>query len=300
MRRHLGILIAASGLAASQATPSAARFSCDEAFSRVADWICADLDRSGRDNLVELYSLSESEPEERLAINKREQVRTTRFLLNSSDVCQLQKQEFGSTQPYAKFAPVDADVDIGVPLVDPDASSALGLEFGVPMVYDFDNDGYLDAVYVGSHASNYQNDRLILVERGSSRKTLRIASNPLPSSRAWLLPCQGQGPTRMPLAQCPGFPQGNEEAGIRVQFATGSVFFGARYTHLLPFRYQGRTYVHVSTVSEETSRFTAVVEPSPRGRLRPVCLLEDVTQNFSIRRLSQQSNRWQRETQDAS
>lgn len=147
-------------------------------------------------------------------------------------------------------------------------------------VFDFDNDGYLDQVFAKSYQHNYMDGTTLLVQPGRSAKNLTVGGDPLEKSSVFV-PCQMD--SKQPsIALCPPFSQKHDEAGYEMSGAAGGekVFFRGRYTAVDPFIHGGSTYLGLSSRSEGTMDYVAVVKPQPGRKFQPVCLFRRVPENF--------------------
>jgi uncharacterized protein len=154
------------------------------------------------------------------------------------------------------------------------------LEGATTQIFDFNNDGKLDLVISSYFSNNYMDSSPLLVEQGNSSTTLDLPKIPF-SNDAWFLPCQLDRPD-ISLSTCPPFSQDNDESGFAVPTKNikDTVYFRGRYTHLEPFRFNNRTYIFASSMAEATMNMFAIIEPLPKKKYRPVCLLQRVQENF--------------------
>lgn len=147
-------------------------------------------------------------------------------------------------------------------------------------VVDFDNDGYLDRVFLKGYEQNYMDGTTLLVEPGSSAKKLIVGSDPMDRT-SMFLPCQMDS-KQPPIAQCPPFSQKHDEAGYEIFGPSGGdkVLFRGRYTAVDPFIQGGTTYLGLSSRSEGTMDYVAVVKPLPGRKFQSMCLFRRVPENF--------------------
>lgn len=147
-------------------------------------------------------------------------------------------------------------------------------------VFDFDNDGSQDRVFSRLFESNYMNGSVLLIQLGSSAKVLNIGDQ-LMGQASLYLPCQMDKKSRA-IEDCPSFSQNADEAGYEMPGPPGeeSVFFRGRYTSISPFTFQHTTYLGLSSRSEGTTNYVAVVKPLPARKFQPMCLFRRVIENF--------------------
>lgn len=147
-------------------------------------------------------------------------------------------------------------------------------------VFDFDNDGNLDRVFGLAHDSNYMHGTVLLVQPGSSPKTLSVSDNPIAASSLYL-PCQ-MDKEQPAISGCPGFSQKADEAGYEIPGKPGgsSVFFRGRYTTVEPFFFQSKTYLGLAGHSLGVEEYVAIVKPLPGRKFRSICLFRQVPENF--------------------
>ncbi len=147
-------------------------------------------------------------------------------------------------------------------------------------IFDFNNDGNLDRVIAKDFSSGYLDGTVMLVDSGGESKKLSVSSAPSEVS-SWLIPCQLDSVKYMTL-NCPPFSSDNSEAGFTIM--TGekdkSVFFRARYTKVFPFISNGESFIGVSSRSEGTKDYAAVLKPTPRQTFEPACLFRKVGENL--------------------
>jgi hypothetical protein len=146
--------------------------------------------------------------------------------------------------------------------------------------FDFDNDGNVDRVLDVSFFSTYMIAGALLVQPGSSSSELVTAAvDPLVGSSFY--PCQIRAPAPEALS-CPPFSAANDEAGFGFALPSGeSIYFRARYTSLVPFPFDGQTFVSATRNSPELDgRYVAVLKPRPDKTFEYVCLIKQVAENF--------------------
>jgi hypothetical protein len=129
---------------------------------------------------------------------------------------------------------------------------------------DFDNDGKPERVYQRDFSTHYMTGSVLLVRSTTSAATFEGAT---------FLPCQWDVKA-IAIKSCPPFSQDNDEAGFAMQRRNGkTVFFRARYAELIPFRFHDHTFVAVTSRSEDSADYVAVVDPRARRHFEPKCLL---------------------------
>lgn len=165
--------------------------------------------------------------------------------------------------------------DWGVPSVELPKELADSRE----SVFDFDNDGNIDRVIGLDFQGNYMDGSALLVQRGNSAKMLSVPILPMDKT-SWFIPCQ-MSTSRYGIRDCPIFSQKGDDAGFWMrQKGKESVYFRARYSTVSPFSFNGESYIGVSSQSEDTKNFVAVVKPTPNKGFQPMCLFRKVTENF--------------------
>jgi hypothetical protein len=155
------------------------------------------------------------------------------------------------------------------------------LAYSRESVFDFDNDGKLDRVFGNDFESNYMDGSVLLVQRGSSSSKLSVHGSPMDKS-SWYIPCQMSN-TRYEIPDCPLFSQKGDEAEFSMKKRNGkdSVYFRARYSSVSPFTFQKENFIGVSSKSAgNTHAFVAVLKPMPDRTFQPMCLFEQITENF--------------------
>lgn len=147
-------------------------------------------------------------------------------------------------------------------------------------VFDFDNDGKLDRVISRDFETNYMDGSVLLVERGLSSTRLIVRGSPMDNS-SWFIPCQ-MSAVRYGIRDCPTFSQKGDDAGFGMKTGGNryAIYFRARYSSVSPFTFKGESFIGVSSQSEDTSDFVAVLKPMPNKTFQRVCLFKRVTENF--------------------
>ena len=142
--------------------------------------------------------------------------------------------------------------------------------------FDFDNDGVVDRVFRTDYASRYMTGSTLAV---LPRQPGQAVPGSAPAGwsadpDAVFLPCQWNS-RPIDLTACAPFSQANDEAGFAVarRAPAKPVYFRARYSDLIPFRFGGRTLVTVISASEDSVDYVAVVQPLRARRFVPICLL---------------------------
>jgi len=147
-------------------------------------------------------------------------------------------------------------------------------------VFDFDNDGKLDRVFSRDFESNYMDGSVLLVQPGNSSSKLSVLDAPMDKG-SWFIPCQ-MSQDQYEIRDCPTFSQKGDDAGFSMKGRTGgnSIFFRARYSIVSPFTFKRESFIGVSSKSEDTKDFVAVLKPLPNRTFQPMCLFRQVTENF--------------------
>lgn len=147
-------------------------------------------------------------------------------------------------------------------------------------IFDFDNDGKLDRIFVRSFETTYMDGSVLLVQPGSSVSKLNVPDT-LMDKASNFLPCQ-MGSVRYEIRDCPPFSQKGDDAGFSMKGRPDKapVYFRARYSSVSPFTFQGINFIGVNSNSEDTKEFVDVITPLPNRRFQPMCLLRRVTENF--------------------
>ncbi|MBI5108291.1 MAG: hypothetical protein HZA62_06045 [Rhodocyclales bacterium] len=147
-------------------------------------------------------------------------------------------------------------------------------------VFDFDNDGKLDRVIRQEFESNYMDGSVLLVLSGNSSLKLSVPDSPIDKS-SWFIPCQ-LSRSQYEIHDCPPFSQKGDDAGFSMKMNKGkdSIFFRARYSSVAPFSFRRESFIGVSSKSEDSINFVAVLKPMPNRTFQPICLFRQVTENF--------------------
>lgn len=147
-------------------------------------------------------------------------------------------------------------------------------------IFDFNNDGKLDRVFSRSFESTYMDGSVLLMQPGRSSSKLNVSDSPMDQNSIFL-PCQ-MGKVRHNILDCPPFSQKNDEAGfsMRGRNEKEEVYFRVRYSSISPFSFHGVNFIGVSTMSEDTQDFVAVLKPMPDGTFQKSCLLRRISENF--------------------
>ena len=147
-------------------------------------------------------------------------------------------------------------------------------------VFDFDNDGRLDRVFSRGFWGTYMDGSVLLVQPGASLSMLNVPESPLDMTSIFL-PCQ-LGTVHYDIRDCPPFSQKGDDAGFSMEGRTAqdSVYFRARYSSVSPFNFQGANFLGVSSMSEDTKDYVAVLKPLANRKYQGMCLLRRVPENF--------------------
>ena len=199
-------------------------------------------------------------------------------LNNSTEICNLASNSLSQRTPEP-FG--DKPIDFPNQSTKVDYTKFVPSEIPVeyPDVFDFDNDGNLDLVYKAEFFNTYMSSVVLLVESGTSSKELKLAQNPF-SNHTWYIPCQLSNP-KIKLNSCPPLSQEEDEGGFEITVNNKEeLHFRGRYIQLTPRAYKGRNYLWVVSTSADTGNYYAVLEPLPKKKFRPVCLMHFVKENF--------------------
>jgi hypothetical protein len=147
-------------------------------------------------------------------------------------------------------------------------------------IFDLDNDGKLDRVFIRDFESNYMDASVLLVQRGTSSSELKTQGAAMDKGSS-LLPCQ-MGKEKHEIRNCPPFSQKSDDAGFSMHGRDGEdpIHFRARYSRISPFIFQRESFLGVNSTSEATQDFVAVLKPEPNGTFQPMCLFGKITENF--------------------
>ncbi len=147
-------------------------------------------------------------------------------------------------------------------------------------ILDFNNDGKLDRVFSKTFMNTYMHGSVLLAQPGRSSTKLLVSASPLDSASLFL-PFH-LGKVRHSIYDCPPFSQENDEAGFSMKGRNekDEVYFRGRYSDIAPFSFHGISYIAVSSYSEDTRDFVAVLKPLPDGTFRKIGLLRRISENF--------------------
>jgi len=146
-------------------------------------------------------------------------------------------------------------------------------DFVKPSIFDFDNDGKNDRVFSYTGGSSYINGNIFYVDFEFS-SNLATSKKSLSVSDVIIFPCQFDPRISSP-SSCPTISQEADSTGIDVSFPNSeSVVFRGRYTYMVPFRHNDKTYIILKSASKNTQYYSAVIFPYERTRLQPVCLFK--------------------------
>jgi hypothetical protein len=201
------------------------------------------------------------------------------LLSGSAKVCQVVWREIKvSFNKFANYADVKSSQ-----LVEPTwhSTTVNMLEDqtgGTPSesIFDIDNDGKLDKVFYFGAERNDFDGSVMFIEKG------RLASSFAKlNSRNDFTGCQHliiQYESRA----CPAFdfPHGDGALVLKSASEDGALSFSNQLTWLSPFRWQGVSYIGVSSRAEDTLNYVAVMKPLPNKHLQQMCLFKQVTENF--------------------
>ncbi|MBI2398922.1 MAG: hypothetical protein HYV17_14125 [Xanthomonadales bacterium] len=139
-------------------------------------------------------------------------------------------------------------------------------------IFDFDNDGMVDRVLLSDLTARYLWGSVILVQHGAS-STSFVARDPDLDGN-WLLPCQLDR-LRPEVQDCPLFSQRSDGAELIINKADGSTSaFPVRYSQVVPFVFDGTTYLAVQTSNgRDGERGIGVVKTSPNRNFAALCVV---------------------------
>ncbi len=142
-----------------------------------------------------------------------------------------------------------------------------------PALFDFDNDGVEDQVFMYSNAGSYLNGDLLYVaygERESSKRKEKLFIDDI-----HIFPCQFD-PTVDSSTSCPTVGSKANEAGIKIFFKDNakSIFFRGRYTDVGSFRYEDKTYLLLRSRFLENGYYAAVIYPHDKTKYDSKCLFK--------------------------
>lgn len=125
--------------------------------------------------------------------------------------------------------------------------------------FDFDNDGNLDTVIIGSNDSHYLDGDMIFMKQGELPDAAKSLSehDELDDYAVW--------------ARKNGFVQ---ITGLGTPYQTD------RYTHFVPFRWNGTTFLFAYPTNRDKRPTTVLYRPEPKGMLDTVCMFQEVVENF--------------------
>jgi uncharacterized protein len=131
-------------------------------------------------------------------------------------------------------------------------------------VFDLNNDGKLDRVFSCRFLSHYRQGSTLLVQLGRSSTELMVDK------------------VRHNIREFSPFSQENYEAGFSMKGRNekDKVYFTGRYSDFSPFFFQGTTYIAVSSYSEDTKDYVAVLKPLPDGTFQKIGLFRRFPENF--------------------
>lgn len=210
---------------------------------------------------------------------KPAQVGSIETLLRNGPVCDPVQKELAE-RFYTFYSQPQQTMLARPDWQDTDAKLPDELNGSRESVFDFDNDGHLDRVFSKDYEQNYMDGTTLLVQPGRAASKLIVGSDPLEKSSVFL-PCQMDS-SQPAIAHCPPFSQKHDEAGYQMSGAPGGdrVFFRGRYTKVEPFTHGGSTYLGLSSRSEDTMDYVAVVKPLPGRKFQSMCLFRRVPENF--------------------
>lgn len=137
--------------------------------------------------------------------------------------------------------------------------------------YDFDNDGIEDRIFRLDEAGTYIRGSILFVQKGVA-PTKPPLTESVTIADVLVFPCQFDNRIESRL-DCPLFSENGDDAGVNLHFpGAKTVFFHGRYIGIGPFRFSGKTYLHLFSNSYATRSLQAVIEPTGGTSYRSVCL----------------------------
>ena len=138
-------------------------------------------------------------------------------------------------------------------------------------VFDYDNDGKNDQVFIKGYDGRYMWGAKIFVRENSimqdwSRKEI-IAKE------LSVYPCQ-YDKSKPSSEMCPPFSQKADDAGVTYEVNEGNenIFFRGRYTSLMPMTYKGVTYLTLDSMQNNY----AIIKPLPKNKYSSMCLFKKI------------------------
>lgn len=142
---------------------------------------------------------------------------------------------------------------------------------------DIDNDGHEERVLKFEFYNNYMHSTQLMMKLDSHSQEADQKTMPSPGS--WFLPCQFD-PTVANADDCPPFSRKNDGGELLMEAGKETITFRGRYTILNPFLFENKTYILVSSVSEDTLNYYAVVKLTQNRQYEKACLIRREIENF--------------------
>src|SRR5690606_22845210 len=139
------------------------------------------------------------------------------------------------------------------------------------------NDGNEERVLKFEFYNNYMHSTQLMVKLDSPSQEADQKTMPSPDS--WLFPCQFD-PTVENAGDCPPFSNKNDGGELHMQAGKEATTFIGRYTLLSPCLFENKTFISVSSVSEDTLNYYAVVKLTQNRQYEKACLIRREIENF--------------------
>ena len=142
--------------------------------------------------------------------------------------------------------------------------------------FDIDNDGNVDNVFVEDQEGRYIYGNVFYVLPGSSR-ALGADEKEIDVREVTIFPCQFD--KRISSSHsCPLISQVGDDAGVSVSIKGKTVFFRGRYVFMAPVKFRDRTFLVLTSESEDTKLYSALIEPIGGRKYLPACIFKGVAE----------------------
>jgi len=142
---------------------------------------------------------------------------------------------------------------------------------------DIDNDGHDERVLKFDFYNNYMHSTQLMINLDSERQDADEQIMPPPG--AWFLPCQFDS-NIAEAYDCPPFSEKNDGGELVMGAEKEAVIFRGRYSILNPFLFEKKNYILVSSVSEDTMNYFAVIKLAQNRKYEKMCLIRREIENF--------------------
>jgi hypothetical protein len=137
---------------------------------------------------------------------------------------------------------------------------------------DFDNDGLPDLVFWEQSEDHYYGGTIFYLLPGNADPAeAAVTSAALPLEALRMFPCQFD-PSVASVRDCPPLSQKADEAAVKVAVAGKSVSFRVRYTSMTALQFDHKTYLLLTSASQDTAHAAALIEPQGKLKFAPRCL----------------------------